>query len=121
MDARTIPAALAALALSFSVSFGALAEDSAAVTTVKLVQEQLHHTGFYSGRIDGHLVGETQAALAQFQLSRNIPASGALDEVTLAALRVEPQTEVAAAAEPSAAAGGSAPAEKEDAKQEGAK
>ena len=117
MDARTLPAALAALTLSFS----ALAEDSAAVTTVKLVQEQLHHAGFYSGRIDGNLAGDTQAALAQFQLSRQIPASGSLDEVTLAALRVERQTEVAAAAEPSAAAGGSAPAEQEGAKQEGAK
>jgi peptidoglycan hydrolase-like protein with peptidoglycan-binding domain len=116
MNARTFPAALAALTLSFSVSFSALAEDSAAVTTVKLAQEQLHHAGFYSGRIDGNLAGDTQAALAQFQLSRQIPASGSLDETTLAALRVERETEVAAAAEPSAAAGGSAPAEKEGAK-----
>jgi len=110
-------AAFAALAFSLP----AFAADSAAVTTVKLAQEQLHHEGFYTGRIDGNLAGDTQAALAQFQLSRQIPASGSLDEATLAALRIERETEVAAAAEPSAAAGGSAPAEQEGPKQEGAK
>lgn len=113
MNDRTLPAALAALALSFSVSFGALAEDSAAVTTVKLAQEQLHHEGFYTGRIDGDLSGAAQAALVQFQLSRGIPASGGLDDATIAALRIERQREQEpqlAASEASAAAGGSAPA-----------
>jgi peptidoglycan hydrolase-like protein with peptidoglycan-binding domain len=109
-------------AVAFSVaalgySLGAFAADSAAVTTVKLVQEQLHHHGFYSGRIDGELSGDTQAALAQFQLSRNIPASGALDETTLMALGVQREREQEtqmAASEPSAAAGGSAAPEKKD-------
>lgn len=114
-------AALAALAFSL----GAFAADSAAVTTVKLAQEQLHHEGFYAGRIDGDLSGEAQAALVQFQLSRGIPASGALDDATLAALRIEREREQepqVAASEASAAAGGSAPAlvpaspEKKDAK-----
>jgi peptidoglycan hydrolase-like protein with peptidoglycan-binding domain len=104
-------AAFAALAFSLP----AFAADSAAVTTVKLAQEQLHHEGFYTGRIDGDLSGAAQAALVQFQLSRGIPASGGLDDATIAALRIERQTEVAAA-EPSAAAGGSAPAENESAK-----
>ncbi len=100
-------AALAALAFSLP----AFAADSAAVTTIKLAQEQLHHEGFYTGRIDGALVGATQAALAQFQLSRGIPASGALDATTLAALRIKPVREEEpqlATNEGSAAAGGSA-------------
>jgi peptidoglycan hydrolase-like protein with peptidoglycan-binding domain len=98
-------------ALAFSL--GAFAADSAAVTTVKLAQEQLHHAGFYSGRIDGDLSGEAQAALVQFQLSRGIPASGALDDATLAALRIEREREQEpqlATREAAAAAGGSGPA-----------
>jgi peptidoglycan hydrolase-like protein with peptidoglycan-binding domain len=89
----------AALALSSS----AFAADSPAETTIKLVQEQLHHLGFYTGRIDGSLAGDAQAALAQFQLSRNLPASGGLDDETLAALGVQREQDA------SAAAGGSAP------------
>ena len=106
---KRLCAAFAALAFSLP----AFAADSAAVTTVKLVQEQLHHEGFYSGRIDGELAGTTQAALAQFQLSRGIPASGGLDDATLAALRIEPvreQEPQLATSEASAAAGGSDPA-----------
>ena len=106
MNFRVIAAAAAALALSF----GALAEDTPAETTVKLAQEQLHILGFYSGRIDGDLSGDSQAALTQFQLSRNIPASGALDDETIKALGIQRQdeTQTAEAAQPSAAAGGSA-------------
>ena len=112
MKIRQLCAALSA-ALAFPLS--ALAADSAAETTIKLVQEQLHHRGFYSGLIDGKLMGDTQAALAQFQLSQNLPVSGSLDARTLAELGVEPVTEPEAAvqhaeAEPSAAAGGSPPA-----------
>jgi peptidoglycan hydrolase-like protein with peptidoglycan-binding domain len=103
-------AAFAALAFSL----GGFAADSAAVTTVKLAQEQLHHEGFYAGRIDGDLSGAAQAALVQFQLSRGIPASGALDDATLAALRIEREREQEqpqlATGEASAAAGGSGPA-----------
>lgn len=99
-------AAFAALAFSL----GAFAADSAAVTTVKLAQEQLHHAGFYAGRIDGDLSGAAQAALVQFQLSRGIPASGALDDATLAALRIEREQEPQlATSEAAAAAGGSGP------------
>jgi peptidoglycan hydrolase-like protein with peptidoglycan-binding domain len=98
MNFRVIATAAAALALSC----GALAQDTPAQTTVKLAQEQLHILGFYSGRIDGDLSGDSQAALTQFQLSQNIPASGGLDDETLKALGIARERD------PSAAAGGSA-------------
>jgi peptidoglycan hydrolase-like protein with peptidoglycan-binding domain len=55
----------------------------------KRVQEKLHEQGFDAGPINGDFGAKTQAALAQFQLSRAIPASGMLDEQTLAELGVE--------------------------------
>jgi len=100
MNFRMILAA-AGLALSSS----AFAADTPAETTVKLVQEQLHHRGFYTGLIDGELSGDSQAALVQFQLANNIPASGSLDDETLEALGVQREQDG------SAAAGGSAPSE----------
>jgi len=108
MNARIINA-LCAGSAALALSLSAVAADTAAETTVKLVQEQLHHHGFYSGRIDGDLSGEAQAALVQFQLAHNIPASGALDDQTLAALGVQRQQDTQIAQdERSAAAGGSA-------------
>lgn len=49
---------------------------------VKEAQEQLAALGFYSGPINGDFGPNTQAALAQFQLSRILPASGQLDAET---------------------------------------
>jgi peptidoglycan hydrolase-like protein with peptidoglycan-binding domain len=59
---------------------------------VKRVQIALHLTGFDPGPINGLNEGRAQAALAQFQLSRNLPASGALDDQTLAELGVSKGT-----------------------------
>ena len=98
MNFRLISTAIAACALSFS----ALAQDTPAETTVKLAQEQLHHLGFYTGRIDGDLSGDTQAALTQFQIAQQIHASGGLDDETLKALGIKREQD------PSAAAGGTA-------------
>ena len=112
MTLRALHGVCAAFAAVVALSLGAYAADTPAVTTVKLAQEQLHIHGFYDGRIDGDLSGRTQAALVQFQLSRAIPASGTLDDPTLAALGIERQREQetqVAAGEASAAAGGSAP------------
>ena len=94
MNFRTISTAVAALALSFS----ALAQDTPAETTVKLAQEQLHHLGFYTGRIDGDLSGDTQAALTQFQIAQQIHASGGLDDETLKALGIQRERDASAAA-----------------------
>jgi peptidoglycan hydrolase-like protein with peptidoglycan-binding domain len=52
------------------------------------VQEKLRAQGFDAGPPNGDFGAKTQAALAQFQLSRTIPASGQLDDQTLAELGV---------------------------------
>ena len=62
----------------------------------KQVQEKLRANGFDPGPVDGTFNSKTQAALAQFQLSRAMPASGALDEATLKELGVEPLRTTAA-------------------------
>jgi peptidoglycan hydrolase-like protein with peptidoglycan-binding domain len=56
---------------------------------VSKVQEKLRELGFGAGPINGDFGAKTQAALAQFQLSRTIPASGQLDNTTLAELGVQ--------------------------------
>jgi peptidoglycan hydrolase-like protein with peptidoglycan-binding domain len=53
------------------------------------VQQKLHEQGFDAGPVNGDFGAKTQAALTQFQLSRALPASGMLDEETLAALGLE--------------------------------
>jgi peptidoglycan hydrolase-like protein with peptidoglycan-binding domain len=55
----------------------------------KRVQEMLRQRGFYNGPVNGDIGPNTQAAIAQFQLSLPMPVSGMLDETTLAALGVE--------------------------------
>ena len=55
----------------------------------KRVQQKLHEQGFDPGPVNGEFWTKTQAALAQFQLSMTLPASGQLDDATLAALGVE--------------------------------
>ena len=56
---------------------------------IKRVQERLHQEGFDAGPVNGYFGEKTQAALAQFQLAFSVPASGALDDETLAALGVQ--------------------------------
>lgn len=53
------------------------------------VQERLKALGFYDGPVNGDFGSNTQAALAQFQLSVPLPASGALDRATLSALGLD--------------------------------
>ena len=53
---------------------------------IREVQEKLHQQGFDAGPVNGDLSGKAQAALAQFQIARGIPASGQLDDRTLAEL-----------------------------------
>src|SRR5688572_18322495 len=52
------------------------------------MQERLNALGFDAGPRNGDFGAKTQAALAQFQLSRAIPAGGQLDDQTLAELGV---------------------------------
>jgi peptidoglycan hydrolase-like protein with peptidoglycan-binding domain len=70
------------------------------------MQERLNALGFDAGPPNGDFGAKTQAALAQFQLSRAIPASGQLDDPTLAELGLQ-RTPT------DAAAGASAPQQSE--------
>jgi peptidoglycan hydrolase-like protein with peptidoglycan-binding domain len=56
---------------------------------ISRVQQRLRELGFAAGPLNGDFGSKTQAALAQFQLSRAIPASGQLDDRTLAELGVK--------------------------------
>jgi localization factor PodJL len=56
---------------------------------IRDVQEKLHRHGFDAGPVNGDLSGKTQAALAQFQLARGVPASGQLDDKTLSELGIK--------------------------------
>ena len=55
---------------------------------ISSVQEKLRALGFNPGPVNGGWGEKTQAALAQFQLSRAIPAGGQLDDLTLAELGI---------------------------------
>jgi peptidoglycan hydrolase-like protein with peptidoglycan-binding domain len=55
----------------------------------KAVQERLVAEGFDAGPANGDFGTKTQAALTQFQLARNLPASGSLDQRTLNELGVD--------------------------------
>lgn len=77
----------------------------------KRVQRKLHEQGFDGGPINGDFGSKSQAALVQFQLSRGLPASGMLDDRTLAELGVEREARAStgASADSSAAGVASAP------------
>ena len=55
---------------------------------IRSVQEKLREFGFDAGPPNGDFGAKTQAALAQFQLSRDLAVSGQLDDQTLAELGV---------------------------------
>ena len=55
---------------------------------VARVQERLLALGFDAGPVNGDFGEKTQAALAQFQLSVPLPASGQLDDETLRELGI---------------------------------
>ena len=69
------------LAAALFLPWGAVvAQDSAEF--VKSAQEKLNALGFNAGEVNGDFGPQMQAALAQFQLSRLLPASGQLDAET---------------------------------------
>ena len=76
---------------------GAIASSDPYTGFISEVQQKLREFGFDAGPVNGDFGPQTQAALAQFQLSRTIPASGQLDDVTLQELGVKRQEEGAAA------------------------
>jgi peptidoglycan hydrolase-like protein with peptidoglycan-binding domain len=56
----------------------------------KQVQEKLNGLGFDAGPVNGDFGAKTQAALAQYQLSMLLPASGVPDDGTLLELGIDP-------------------------------
>lgn len=83
------------------------------VDLLRQVQEQLRGLDFDAGPVNGASSSKLQAALAQFQLARNLPASGMLDQRTLLELGLDPAALVSsqpeeAAVQPEAAAGATA-------------
>jgi peptidoglycan hydrolase-like protein with peptidoglycan-binding domain len=94
MNMRTVLILGAALL----IPCGAVAANGPYTDFVKLVQEALYRQGFYAGPVNGDFGSNTQAALAQFQLSRALPASGQLDDPTLAELGVEREVQASAGA-----------------------
>ena len=83
---------------------------------VAQVQRALRGMGFDAGPPNGDFGTKTQAALAQFQLSQNIPASGSLDDQTLDALSVRrDQASAGTTASPQPEAPGEPTEEKEKA------
>lgn len=83
---------------------------------MKEVQQKLHQLGFDAGPVSGDFGAKTQAALAQFQLSRDLPVSGMLDQQTLSELGVKRDEQAAAdtSAEASADASAGASGEAEN-------
>lgn len=92
---------LLVLGAALLISSGALAQQAAPdpyADLNKQVQEKLRALGFYAGPVNGDFGFNTQAALAQFQLSVPVPASGMLDDQTLTALGIEPVAQASAGA-----------------------
>src|SRR3979411_2099584 len=54
---------------------------------VKQAQQQLKAAGLYKGALDGKMGTDTQQAIEQFQQKHGLPATGTLDEQTMAALQ----------------------------------
>ncbi|HWA91461.1 MAG TPA: peptidoglycan-binding protein [Rhizomicrobium sp.] len=52
------------------------------------VQSKLHELGYYTGTIDGVFGSGTKDALRRFQLVKQLPATGRMDDATLAALGI---------------------------------
>ena len=81
---------------------------------IRQVQQKLHQRGFDAGPVNGDFGEKTQAALAQFQIANQLPASGALDGATLLALDLQRPAQAADAGAPAddgnAGAGSTQPA-----------
>lgn len=54
------------------------------------VEEALNKKGYDVGQADGKMDQKTQDALSQFQQSQGLPATGLIDEQTLATLEIQP-------------------------------
>ena len=83
---------------------------------ITMVQEKLRELGFDGGPPNGDFGAKTQAALTQFQLSRNVPASGQLDDQTLGELGVQREAAQASAGASAESASEEKPGQESEAK-----
>ena len=64
-----------------------LSDTAVPESQVKQAQQQLKAAGLYKGAADGKMGSDTQQAIEQFQQKHGLPATGTLDEQTMAALQ----------------------------------
>jgi peptidoglycan hydrolase-like protein with peptidoglycan-binding domain len=64
------------------------AERDTAMTDTRAAQQALKTQGFDPGPIDGRMGPRTRAAVSDYQRKNDLPATGMLDEATLAKLEV---------------------------------
>ena len=64
-----------------------LSDTAVPESQVKQAQQQLKAAGLYKGAADGKMGSDTQQAIEQFQQKNGLPATGTLDEQTMAALQ----------------------------------
>jgi peptidoglycan hydrolase-like protein with peptidoglycan-binding domain len=64
-----------------------LSDTAVPESQVKQAQQQLKSAGLYKGAVDGKMGTDTQQAIEQFQQQHGLPATGTLDERTIAALQ----------------------------------
>ena len=64
---------------------------------VRQVQGRLRSLGFYNGALDGQWGGETQAAVTRLQQNRGFQPNGQLDEQTVRAMGLNPESLTASA------------------------
>jgi peptidoglycan hydrolase-like protein with peptidoglycan-binding domain len=64
---------------------------------VRDIQGRLRSLGFYNGALDGQWGGETQAAVTRLQQNRGFQPTGQLDEQTVRAMGLNPESLTASA------------------------
>jgi peptidoglycan hydrolase-like protein with peptidoglycan-binding domain len=94
---------LIALGLQRPDGTAAAPEPRYSAAVIRRAQETLAHRGFKAGPIDGRMHTATQQALRQFQKSENLEDTGRLNDRTLAALGIEPESASAGAPRPAIA------------------
>src|SRR5688572_21453405 len=94
---------LIALGLQRPDGSAAAPEPRYSAAVVRRVQQTLAHRGFNVNPIDGQMHASTQQALKQFQKSENLEDTGRLNDRTLAALGIEPESASAGAPRPAIA------------------
>lgn len=71
-----------------SHSGGMPSQGTTYLVMIMRVQSKLHELGYYTGTIDGVLGPATREALKNFQMVKRFPATGRMDDATLAALGI---------------------------------